>query len=102
MTCLKNIRKSAFTQQNGKCCYCGFHMWLDSADSFAKHHGISVKQARHFQCTAEHLKARQEGGLLKPTLRQPVVVTHPGQWVKFFFGYRSGSPLLNWRGLIQL
>lgn len=62
MSNLKNIRKSAFTQQNGKCCYCGFHMWQDSAESFAKLHGITVKQARHFQCTAEHLLARQDGG----------------------------------------
>ncbi|WP_277374865.1 HNH endonuclease [Pseudomonas sp. AA-38] len=37
-------------------------MWLDSAESFAIQHGITVKQARHFQCTAEHLQARQDGG----------------------------------------
>ena len=62
MNIIKSHRKSAFTQQNGKCCYCGFHMWQDSAESFAKLHGITVKQARHFQCTAEHLQARQDGG----------------------------------------
>lgn len=62
MTCLKKLRKSAFSTQNGKCCYCGFHMWQGSAESFAKQHGITVKQARHFQCTAEHLNARQDGG----------------------------------------
>lgn len=62
MSNLPKLRKSAFTQQNGKCFYCGFHMWLDSAESFAKLHGITVKQARHFQCTAEHLLARQDGG----------------------------------------
>lgn len=62
MNHLKKLRKTAFTKQNGKCCYCGFHMWQDSAESFAKQHGITVKQARHFQCTAEHLQARQEGG----------------------------------------
>jgi 5-methylcytosine-specific restriction endonuclease McrA len=62
MTNLKRNRQSAFTQQNGKCCYCGFSMWLDSVESFAKQHCISVKQARYFQCTAEHLVARQDGG----------------------------------------
>ncbi|MFI8608002.1 HNH endonuclease [Pseudomonas sp. NPDC077649] len=62
MTSIQKHRKTAFTQQNGKCCYCGFRMWLDSADTFAKQHGITVKQARHFQCTAEHLQARQDGG----------------------------------------
>lgn len=62
MTSISKLRKSAFTQQNGKCCYCGFSMWQDSAESFAKHHGITLKQARHFQCTAEHLQARQDGG----------------------------------------
>lgn len=62
MTSIKTLRKSAFTKQNGKCCYCGFSMWLDSANDFAKRHGITVKQARFFQCTAEHLQARQDGG----------------------------------------
>lgn len=62
MNSLKKNRQSAFTRQNGKCCYCGFAMWQDSPESFAKLHGITVKQARHFQCTAEHLLARQDGG----------------------------------------
>ncbi|OYT96737.1 MAG: restriction endonuclease [Pseudomonas sp. PGPPP3] len=55
-------RQSAFERQNGKCCYCGFQMWRDSAEHFAQQHGISLTQARHFQCTAEHLVARQDGG----------------------------------------
>lgn len=62
MNSLQKHRHSAFTRQNGKCCYCGFAMWQDSPESFAKLHGITVKQARHFQCTAEHLLARQDGG----------------------------------------
>ncbi|WP_235850529.1 HNH endonuclease [Halopseudomonas pelagia] len=37
-------------------------MWQDSAEQFAQSHRISIAQARHFQCTAEHLKARQDGG----------------------------------------
>ncbi len=55
-------RRSAFVRQNGKCCYCGFEMWQDSPESFALRHGLTLKQARHFQCTAEHLKARKDGG----------------------------------------
>jgi 5-methylcytosine-specific restriction endonuclease McrA len=55
-------RQSAFERQNGKCCYCGFQMWRDSAEHFAQQHQISLSQARHFQCTAEHLIARQDGG----------------------------------------
>ncbi|MGL4316766.1 MAG: HNH endonuclease [Pseudomonas sp.] len=62
MTPLQKHRQSAFTRQNGKCCYCGFAMWQDSPESFAKQQGISAKQARYFQCTAEHLRARQDGG----------------------------------------
>lgn len=62
MTSLKKHRQSAFIQQNGKCCYCGSVMWQDSPESFAEHQGISVKQARFYRCTAEHLHARQDGG----------------------------------------
>ncbi|RIA18866.1 HNH endonuclease [Ectopseudomonas oleovorans] len=62
MAGIRKLRLLAFHRQNGKCCYCGFLMWLDSAESFAKQHGITIKQARHFQCTAEHLHARQDGG----------------------------------------
>lgn len=61
MTSLQN-RQPVFIRQGGRCCYCGFAMWLDSSESFAECHGISVKQARFFQCTAEHLHARRDGG----------------------------------------
>jgi len=62
MKSLQKHRKSAFERQNGKCYYCGFSMWQGSVEAFAKHHGLTMKQARHFQCTAEHLVARQDGG----------------------------------------
>ena len=55
-------RKSAFHRQNGHCCYCGFLMWQDSAEAFAAKHRISLAQAQQFQCTAEHLQARRDGG----------------------------------------
>ena len=37
-------------------------MWRDSIEHFARLHGITLGQARQFQCTAEHLLARQDGG----------------------------------------
>lgn len=55
-------RKTAFELQNGRCCYCGFQMWQESVEAFAKLHRISVSQAKQFQCTAEHLTARKDGG----------------------------------------
>ncbi len=62
MASISKLRKSAFIQQNGQCYYCGCPMWTDSPESFAKRRNLSVKQARHLRCTAEHLKARQDGG----------------------------------------
>ena len=43
--------KLAFNRQGGKCFYCGLRMWLNSQK------GPSL-----LRCTAEHLKARSEGG----------------------------------------
>lgn len=37
-------------------------MWESDPESFARHHGISSATAKRFQCTAEHLVARQDGG----------------------------------------
>ncbi|UJJ32694.1 HNH endonuclease [Halopseudomonas maritima] len=59
---LNKLRESAFKQQRGRCCYCGFLMWQGSVETFAKDHQISLAQAQHFQCTAEHLQARRDGG----------------------------------------
>ena len=62
MNPIQKHRSSAFDRQHGKCCYCSFLMWRDSPEAFALQHHISLSQARHFQCTAEHLIARQDGG----------------------------------------
>lgn len=59
---IQKHRSSAFDRQQGKCCYCGFLMWRDSPEAFALQHHLSLSQARHFQCTAEHLVARQDQG----------------------------------------
>ena len=62
ITQIAKHRRSAFDRQNGRCCYCGFLMWQHSAEAFAAEHRISLAQAKHFQCTAEHLQARCDGG----------------------------------------
>lgn len=55
-------RSAAFDRQGGRCYYCGYQMWRDSLEAFAQLHGYSLRCARLQQCTAEHLKARQDGG----------------------------------------
>jgi 5-methylcytosine-specific restriction endonuclease McrA len=59
---LSKIRISAFDRQHGRCFYCVLPMWKDDAKSFAVRYKITVDQAKQFQCTAEHLHARQDGG----------------------------------------
>ena len=55
-------RSTAFERQGSRCYYCDFPMWRGSIDQFARLYGITLGQARQFQCTAEHLLARQDGG----------------------------------------
>lgn len=55
-------RTKAFNQQNGRCIYCELPMWIERPDLFAKKYKISLKQTRFFQCTAEHLDAKKDGG----------------------------------------
>jgi hypothetical protein len=37
-------------------------MWSDNPLEFASKHGITLGQAQRFQCTGEHVEARQDGG----------------------------------------
>lgn len=55
-------RSTAFERQGGLCYYCNFPMWRGSIEHFARLYGITLGVARQFQCTAEHLLARQDGG----------------------------------------
>lgn len=55
-------RLNAFHKQSGLCYYCNCPMWLNDAKQFAKANVITVKSAARFQCTAEHLIARSDGG----------------------------------------
>ena len=55
-------RHQAFLNQSERCYYCGFAMWEANPEAFAAKLKISLAQASRCQCTAEHLKARQDGG----------------------------------------
>lgn len=59
---LKNLRKQAAQRQGGRCFYCELPMWDDSPREFIVHYGISPGLAKRFQCTAEHVEARCDGG----------------------------------------
>lgn len=61
-TRLQTLRNRAFEQQQGLCYYCDLPMWHSSAQPFANKHRISIKAARQFECTAEHLEAKSAGG----------------------------------------
>lgn len=56
------LRRKAFERQGGACYYCGLPMWLRDMTLFAATYGLSLRQARLLQATAEHLKPRQHGG----------------------------------------
>ena len=59
---LIRARSAAFRRQAGRCFYCSVLMWANDCVSFAKAHGLPRRLATWLQCTAEHLKPRQEGG----------------------------------------
>lgn len=59
---LPTYRRNAFLAQSGRCFYCSAEMWLAHPERFASKHRLSECQARRFQCTAEHLVARCDGG----------------------------------------
>lgn len=54
-------RLKSFKEQGGRCCYCGVRMWLGSPSELQVQLP-SAEAARHLRCTAEHLRARSEGG----------------------------------------
>lgn len=49
-------------EQAGCCYYCGQPMWSDDDAAFRAQFNLTRRRALLFQCTAEHLKARSEGG----------------------------------------
>ena len=59
---IQKHRSTAFAKQNGKCFYCNSPMWKEDKSKFSKTYKIPESYAGRFQCTAEHLMARQDGG----------------------------------------
>lgn len=55
-------RNAAFSRQAGRCYYCGCEMWLQSHLPLVDAYSLTRRQAQRFRCTAEHLKAQQDGG----------------------------------------
>jgi hypothetical protein len=61
-TAIGKRRQAKMQGQGGLCHYCGQPMWTDDPDAFCATHGVPRRKARLFQCTAEHLRARSDGG----------------------------------------
>ena len=59
---LRRFRKVAARKQAHKCWYCDAPMWSSKPEAFAEKHGLRLEDAAHFQCSAEHLVARRDGG----------------------------------------
>jgi hypothetical protein len=58
----RKYREQKAHEQYRRCYYCNFPMWSKRPNGFARHWGISLKEAARFHCTAEHLLARCDGG----------------------------------------
>jgi len=59
---LRRYRKAAARRQQHRCHYCDAPMWSRSPAAFAERHGLRLEDCGHFQCTAEHVVARRDGG----------------------------------------
>ncbi len=61
-TTLIKSRQKAYQSQSGCCIYCFQPMWLKTPEVFANKFKLTERQAKFYQCTAEHLVPRQVGG----------------------------------------
>lgn len=59
---LRRFRKVAMRRQKHRCHYCDAPMWTRRPELFAEQHGLRLEDTAHFQCTAEHMLARRDGG----------------------------------------
>jgi hypothetical protein len=59
---LASHRHHAFVRQSFRCFYCDSPVWETNPSEFVRRYGVSERQARLLQCTAEHLHARCDGG----------------------------------------
>lgn len=58
-TKLQLLRTKALADQHGRCWYCTVRIWNKSPSELP---GLLPEQYRHLQATAEHLRARCDGG----------------------------------------
>jgi hypothetical protein len=61
-TTLIKSRQKAYQSQSGCCIYCFKPMWIEESEGFANKFKLTKRQVRFYQCTAEHLLLRQNGG----------------------------------------
>jgi len=59
---LASLRQRALIKQSNRCYYCNCPLWEADLPSFLAEYRVSQRQAKFFQCTAEHLVARCDGG----------------------------------------
>jgi hypothetical protein len=59
---LTKIRNDKMRAQKGLCYYCDVPMWLEELSDYCRVFGLSANRAGCFRCTAEHLRARSDGG----------------------------------------
>lgn len=56
------IRNRKMQAQNGRCYYCDCLMWTGDFVHFQQLFGLTLKQLKYFQCTAEHLIPKSDNG----------------------------------------
>ncbi|PDS54575.1 restriction endonuclease [Rhizobium anhuiense] len=56
------LRSKAAESQGWLCYYCQQPMWETDPKSFSARFGLTGRATLHYRCTAEHLKARCDGG----------------------------------------
>jgi hypothetical protein len=59
---LQRHRSHAYSTQKTRCIYCTAATWDKDPAKFMARYGLTLKQAKRFQCTAEHLSAKCDGG----------------------------------------
>ena len=64
---LRRLRIAAFNSQCGRCCYCNLPIWEVDPTRFAAKYDLTTRQARQLRSTAEHLRARCDGGRDTPS-----------------------------------
>ncbi|MCE2723588.1 MAG: HNH endonuclease [bacterium] len=60
-------RSIAWLSQHRRCFYCQLLTWLGDPQDFCQATGLTPKQARPLQCTAEHLEPKSNGGSNNPS-----------------------------------